>query len=65
MEGAGRRSMAGSRDKRPSRMALGDITWNFAKFVVNRAGSVVARFDPSTATTAPELRAVIRDALGA
>jgi glutathione peroxidase len=43
----------------------GDITWNFAKFVVNRAGSVVARFDPSTATTAPELRAVIRDALGA
>lgn len=43
----------------------GDIKWNFAKFVVDRAGSVIARFDPSTAPTAPELRAVIDGALGA
>jgi glutathione peroxidase len=42
----------------------GDITWNFAKFVVDRAGSVIARFDPSTAPRAPELRAVIQNALG-
>ena len=41
----------------------GDIKWNFAKFVVDRTGSVVARFDPSTAPTAPEVRAIIQKAL--
>ena len=41
----------------------GDIKWNFAKFVVDRAGAVVARFDPSTTPTAPEVRAAIQKAL--
>lgn len=41
----------------------GDIQWNFAKFVVDRRGNVVARFDPSTAPEAAELRSAIDHAL--
>jgi glutathione peroxidase len=41
----------------------GDIKWNFAKFVVDRGGAVVGRFDPSTTPAAPELRAAIQKAL--
>lgn len=42
----------------------GDIKWNFAKFVVDRSGAVVARFDPSTSPTATEVRSAIQAALG-
>ena len=42
----------------------GDIKWNFAKFVVNGEGGVVARFAPATAPTAPEVRVAIENALG-
>ena len=42
----------------------GDIKWNFAKFLVDRSGALVARFDPSTAPTAPEVRKAIEAALG-
>jgi glutathione peroxidase len=42
----------------------GDIKWNFAKFVVDRAGKVVARFEPPTAPTSPEVRQAIERALG-
>ena len=41
----------------------GDINWNFAKFVIDRTGAVVARFDPATPPAAPELRAAIQKAL--
>jgi len=41
----------------------GDIKWNFAKFVIDRTGAVVARFDPATTPAAPEVRAVIQKAL--
>ncbi len=34
----------------------GDIKWNFTKFLVNRKGEVIARFEP---TTKPESEAVI------
>src|SRR5262249_49628480 len=33
----------------------GDIQWNFAKFLCDRSGHVVARFPPTTAPAAPEL----------
>ena len=42
----------------------GDITWNFTKFVIDRSGSVVARFEPATDPTAPEVRAAIQTAIG-
>lgn len=42
----------------------GDIAWNFAKFVIDREGNVVARFAPTTTPDAPELWAAIDEALG-
>jgi len=42
----------------------GDIKWNFGKFVVDKQGKVVARFDPTTKPFAPELKQVIEKALG-
>jgi len=50
-----------SQSTRPD--GLGDIKWNFAKFVIDRTGAVAARFDPSTTPAAPELRAAIQQAL--
>ena len=42
----------------------GDITWNFAKFVIGKDGKVAARFSPTTLPVAEELTAVIEKALG-
>jgi glutathione peroxidase len=36
-----------------------EILWNFEKFLVSRAGEVVARFAPDTAPDAPQLVAAI------
>jgi len=41
----------------------GDIRWNFEKFLINRDGSVAARFSPMVAPDAPELREAIDAAL--
>jgi glutathione peroxidase len=43
----------------------GDIKWNFAKFVVDRTGHIVARFDPRTAPDAPEVKQAVEKAIGA
>lgn len=37
----------------------GDIEWNFAKFVIDRKGEIVARFAPKTDPLSPEVVAVI------
>ena len=42
----------------------GDILWNFGKFLVDKQGNVVARFNPRVAPDAPELTAAIEKALG-
>ncbi|HTO06704.1 MAG TPA: glutathione peroxidase [Myxococcota bacterium] len=42
----------------------GDIVWNFGKFLVDKNGAVVARFNPRVAPDAPELTAAIEKALG-
>ncbi len=42
----------------------GEIQWNFTKFVVNKQGEVVARFEPRTKPDAPEVVAAIEKALG-
>ncbi len=40
-----------------------DIAWNFGKFVVDRTGNVVARFEPQTAPDDAGLKAAIEKAL--
>ena len=41
----------------------GDIQWNFAKFLIDKSGQVVARFSPTVAPAAPELMQAIEQAL--
>lgn len=42
----------------------GDVVWNFAKFVIDRDGHVVARFAPPTAPDDPALNDALEKALG-
>ena len=42
----------------------GDVMWNFGKFLVDKQGRVVARFNPRVAPDAPELTSAIEKALG-
>ncbi|MFM9123285.1 MAG: glutathione peroxidase [Actinomycetota bacterium] len=42
----------------------GDIRWNFEKFLVDRAGKVVARFNPTVAPDSAEITAAIQAQLG-
>jgi len=41
----------------------GKIGWNFAKFLVDRKGDVVARFEPKTEPLAPEVIEAVEKAL--
>jgi glutathione peroxidase len=41
----------------------GDIQWNFAKFLVDRSGNVIARFSPTAAPASEEVVAAIEKAL--
>jgi len=41
----------------------GDIKWNFTKFLVNRKGEVIARFEPKVAPTSEEVSKKIEEAL--
>jgi glutathione peroxidase len=44
---------------------VGDIWWNFEKFLVDPSGTVVARFRPRTAPDAPELVSAVERVLPA
>jgi len=41
----------------------GDVHWSYTKFVVDRTGRVVARFEPHILPTAAEVRVTIEDVL--
>jgi glutathione peroxidase len=41
----------------------GDIKWNFTKFLFDRSGKPVARFEPATTPDSPEVQAAIESAL--
>jgi glutathione peroxidase len=41
----------------------GDIKWNFTKFLVNRKGEVVARFEPKVKPDSPEFKATLEKLL--
>jgi len=43
--------------------AGGDVHWNYTKFVLDRMGKVVARFEPHVLPNAPEVRVTIEDVL--
>lgn len=43
----------------------GEIEWNFAKFLVDREGKVIARFKPDVKPDAPEVVKAIEEALAA
>ena len=42
----------------------GEIQWNFTKFLFDRNGNPVARFEPATTPDSPEVTAAIESALG-
>ncbi len=42
----------------------GEIAWNFTKFLVDRDGKVIARFEPKITPDSPEVTAAIEKALG-
>jgi glutathione peroxidase len=43
----------------------GDVTWNFQKYLVNRQGKVVAKFDPKTKPDTADVTAAIEKELAA
>ena len=52
-----------SRDTNPG--FAGKIGWNFAKFLTDRAGKVIARFEPKTEPLSDEVIGALEKALGA
>src|ERR1035438_3230895 len=51
-------------DKSANPQIAGDIKWNFTKFLFDRTGKPVARFEPSIKPESPEVAAAIESALG-
>jgi glutathione peroxidase len=50
-----------TRDKKGS--TGGEVHWNYTKFIVDRAGKVVARFEPHVAPNSPELQVTLENVL--
>src|SRR5262245_19007662 len=56
VNGAGRHPLYNFLTSQPTQPdGPGDIQWNFAKFLVDKNGAVVARFSPTVTPSAPEL----------
>ena len=51
-------------DKSANPQIGGDIKWNFTKFLFDRNGNPVARFEPAVKPDSPEVQAAIESALG-
>jgi glutathione peroxidase len=51
-------------DKSENPQIGGDIKWNFTKFLFDRNGKPVARFEPNVTPDSPEVQAAIEAALG-
>jgi glutathione peroxidase len=51
-------------DKSENPRIGGDIKWNFTKFLFDRNGKPVARFEPAVTPDSPEVTAAIEAALG-
>ena len=59
-----RRSTSSSPTSRANPKIGGDIKWNFTKFLFDRNGKPVARFEPAVTPDSPEVQAAIESALG-
>src|SRR3974390_336373 len=51
-------------DKSSNPQVGGDIKWNFTKFLFDRNGNPVARFEPAVTPDSPEVQAAVESALG-
>lgn len=51
-------------DKSANPRVAGDIKWNFTKFLFDRHGNPVARFEPAVTPDSPQVQAAIESALG-
>ena len=51
-------------DKSANPQIGGDIKWNFTKFLFDRNGKPVARFEPNVTPDSPQVQAAIESALG-
>ncbi len=51
-------------DKSANPQVAGDIKWNFTKFLFDRNGKPVARFEPAVTPDSPQVQAAIQSALG-
>jgi len=51
-------------DKSANPQIGGDIKWNFTKFLFDRNGKPVARFEPAVTPDSPQVTAAIESALG-
>ena len=51
-------------DKSSNPQYSGDIKWNFTKFLFDRNGNPVARFEPPVKPDSPEVQSAIASALG-
>jgi len=52
-----------AQDAKPK--GAGKVSWNFEKYVIDKHGKVIARFEPKTSPTDPALVKVIEEALAA
>jgi len=50
-------------DKSINPQVGGDIKWNFTKFLIDRRGKPIARFEPAVTPDSPEVAAAIESAL--
>jgi glutathione peroxidase len=51
-------------DKSTNPQISGDIKWNFTKFLFDRKGKPVARFEPAVTPDSPQVTAAVESALG-
>ena len=51
-------------DKSTNPAIGGEVKWNFTKFLFDRSGKPVARFEPAVTPDSPEVTAAIESALG-
>jgi glutathione peroxidase len=51
-------------DKSANPKIGGDIKWNFTKFLFDRNGNPVARFEPAVTPDSPEVQSAVESALG-